>query len=894
MADLIIRMLGTFEVVRNGEPLPEAAWHTQQAKQVLKVLVLARGRPVASDRLMEWLWPGANPTSTATTLRSTVHALRRALEPDRPSRVPSRYIITRAPGYAFEPGPDTWVDIYAFEELLDRAAQTRHTGQRMRLLREALDLYRGDLLEEDPYAEWAIAERERLRERYLDALLDLAELHAAAGEYDRAVAACRRALARDEYREAVYRALMRYQVLAGDVAAALTTYERCRTMLREEFGAEPAPQTQALYEAILRGEIPAPRQRTAQTPPLVPASSSTPARMFPSYERPFGDILVGRERECARLRRLLGHLQEGRGGIAAVTGEMGIGKTHLVLHALQQASPPPDVIGSRCLSMEQALPFAPLTNALRRFLESLAPERLNALPPAALAQVSQLIPSLHYVIPDLPPVLNTTPEENRSRLLDGLANLLIALSDQAPLVLFLDDVQWADEGTIALLGRLAYRVVRHPFLIILTYPPDGPAKNEDLRALLAQLLHDGLLTEIPLGPLKKDDVVHFLAQIWQRLEAEVRDLAEEVFEHTEGVPLFLVELTREMSAQGTALPRPGDIPAVQSLSLVRTLILNRVEHLSAPARDVLYLAAVIGRAFPLEVLETAAPFDPLPGLEELLRSRFLQEEEEGRVAFTHDVVRQVVYAALPTLARRRLHRQVADALVALYGTEAGPHTVAVAYHYRLAGPRQAFFALQYAVLAGDHLRRTYGFRQACEHYRQALRLAREVLDEEQAQDWVRRAYLGLGLAYEAQGDWEGIVTTYTGLRSWAGEQGDPDLSALAARRLSTAMAVIGRLDEAAVMAGEMLASAGEHPALREIFHRLQVVFGSVQEISDTSSSWPPYHPPPLVEGRPWEEVVEIIGRELAPLPLALYGWSLALQGLLPAAEACLPHTTTLA
>lgn len=893
VADLVIRMLGTFEVVRGGERLPETAWHTQQAKQVLKALVLARGRPVPSDRLIEWLWPGANPASTGTTLRSTVHALRRALEPDRPSRVPSRYVVTRAPGYAFEPGPDTWVDIYVFEDLLDRASQTRHPGQRLRLLREALDLYRGDLLEEDPYAEWVIAERERLRERYLDALLDLAELHAAAGEYTRAVAACRRALARDEYREAAYRALMRYQVLAGDVAAALTTYERCRTMLKEEFGAEPAPQTQALYEAILRGEIPMPRQRAAHVPLLAPSPSSH-VRLFPSYERPFGDILVGREEEHRRLREYLERLRRGRGGIVAVTGEMGIGKTHLVLHALQEGAPFPDVIGGRCLLMEQALPFAPLTNALRRFLESLPPERLNALPPAALAQVSQLVPSIHYMIPDLPPVLDTTPEENRSRLLDGLANLLIALSDQVPLVIFLDDVQWADEGTIALLGRLAYRVVRHPLLLILTYLPDGPAQNEDLRALLGQLLHDGLLVEIPLNPLARDDVVHFLARVWQRPESEVRELAEEVFDHTEGVPLFLVELTREMSARGDALPRPEDIPPVQSLSLVRTLILNRVEHLSASARDVLHLAAVIGRVFPLEVLETAAPFDPLPGLEELLHARFLQEEVEGRLAFAHDVVRQVVYGALPILARRRLHRQVADALVALYGAEAGPHAVAAAYHYRHAGPRQAFAALQYAVLAGDHLRRSYGFRQACEHYRQALRLAHDVLHDDRAQEWMRRAYLGLGLAYEAQGDWEGIVTTYTGMRAWAGEQGDRDLSTLAARRLATAMTVIGRLDEAAVMAGEMLAGAGEHPALMEIFRRLQVVFGSPQGQGDPLSGWPPYHPPPPVEGRPWEEVVEIIGREMAPLPLTLYGWSLALQGLLPAAEACLHFTSALA
>ncbi len=894
---LRIRMFGAFEVEREGQRLPESAWHTQQAKQVLKVLLLARGRPVPSERLMEWLWPGTNPATTSTTLRSTVHALRRALEPDRPSRVPPRYVVTRAPGYAFEPGPETWVDVYEFENLLDRAAHTRHPGQRLHLLRQALDLYRGDLLEEDPYAEWAIAERERLRERYLDALLDLAELHAAAGELDRAIAACRRALARDEYREPVYRALMRYQVLAGDVAAALNTYERCRAMLAEEFGAEPAPQTRALYEAILRGDIPAPRQPLIVPPSVSPPATPAPAvRVLPAYDFPFASVLVGRGSERQHIERRLDELYRGRGSILGVTGEMGMGKTHLVLHVLQGWTSPVDIIGSRCLPLEQALPFAPLTNALRRFLESLPHERLSALPPAALAQTALLIPSLHYVVPDLPPVPDTTPEENRSRLLDGLANLLIALSDQFPLVLFLDDVQWADEGTTALLGRLAYRAVRHPLLVILTYPPAGPAENEDLRALRAQLLHDGLFAEIALSPLSREEAVELLAAIWQHPENDIGLLADHAFTQTEGVPLFLVELAREIAGRSPGSLRPEDLPPVQSLSLVRTLILNRVERLSDQAREVLNLAAVIGRAFPLDVLETAALTDPLPGLEELLRNRFLHEEDKERLAFAHEVVRQVVYAALPELARRRLHRQVADALVALHGSEPGPHAVAAAYHYRQAGPRHALSALQYAVLAGDHLRRTFGFRQACEHYRQALRLARHVLPDEQAQHWIRRAYLGLGLAYEALGDWDGIVTTYTGLRGWAEAHDNPDLSLLAARRLMTALAVMGRLDEAAVMAGEVLAAldTGDDQALGEIFHRLRVVFGTEEEAAASAARWPEFVPPQKVKGRPWEAASSIVGREQAPLPLGLYGWSLALQGQLDAAEACLHYVVALA
>ena len=892
---LVIRMFGTFQVERDGVILPEAAWHTQQAKQVLKILLLARGRPVASDRLIEWLWPGANPATTSTTLRSTVHALRRALEPDRAPREPSRYVVTQSPGYAFIADENTWVDLYAFEALLDQAERTRHPGHKRRLLNQALDLYRGDLLEEDLYADWAIVERERVRERYLDALLELAELHAAAGELDRAIAACRRALARDEYREPVYRALMRYQVLAGDVAAALNTYERCRTMLKNEFGAEPAPQTRALYEAILKGELPAARVPAATvTPPPGPLTEG-PIVLLPAYELPFEGIFVGREAEREHLRRHITSLAEGKGKTVAVTGEMGMGKTHLVLQVLQHAGEHADVIGTRCLSLEHDLPFAPLTNALRRFLDVLPPERLAELPPFALAQTAQLIPALHYAIPDLPDIPDTTPEENRGRLIDGLTNLIVALSDQRPLVIFLDDVQWADEGTLSVLGRLAYRARRHPLLLVMTYTADAFAANEDLRNLIVHLQHDGMLDEISLSSLSIDDVRRFLAQVWHVEEDTVGALAEHVHHHVEGVPLYLVEVVRELSSRSQGLPRKEDIPPVQTLSHVRALILNRVNRLSPTARDVLHLAAVIGRDIPLDVLETAALNDPLPGLEELLHHRFLREGEAGHVSFVHEVVRHVVYGALPTLARQRLHRQVADALVALRGSQAGPHAVTIAYHYHRAGPRYALPALQFSVLAGDHLRRTYGFRQAREHYRRALQLTSAVLPDTQAQEWIRRAYVGLGLAHEAQGDWEGIVTTYTAMREWAEKHGDEDLVLLAARRLMVALTVVGRLDEAAVTAGEVLAAlhGGGDAAVSEVFHRLRLVFGS-GHAPDSDEEWPEYLPPHPLAGRPWEDAAGVLGADMAPLPLSLYGWSLALQGMLEEAEACLSYTVSLA
>lgn len=890
-----IRLLGAFEIERNGHPLPESVWHTQQAKQILKILVLARGRPVPAERLIEWLWPDSNPTASATTLRSTIHALRRVLEPERAPRTPARYVVTRSPGYAFTPDEDVRVDVYMFEDLLDQAAQVSHPGYKRQLLEQALALYRGDLLEEDPYAEWVLAERERLRERYLDALLALAELYAQADELERAIAACRRALARDEYREAAYRALMRYQVMAGDVAAALNTYERCRRILAEEFGAAPAPQTQALYEAIVRGEI----STSSTTPTNAPAPSSSPRAAsitrLPAYALPFGAVFVGRTSLADTLHGAIARAQKGQGGMIAITGEMGIGKTHLVLHVLQQWEGQVDIVGTRCLAIEHPLPFAPLIHALRYILDNLPTSRLHHLPPFALAQAALFIPSLHYRMPHLPAVPHTTPDEDRTRLIDGLANLLVALSDQRPLVLFFDDIQWADEGTLAVLGRLAYRATRHPLLLMVTYPPDALAENRDLDTLVVQLHHDGVCTPLRVDALSREEITQFLAHVWRRSPSEVADLAEHVYAQTEGVPLYVVEVVRETLSRHEELPRPEHIPPVQNLHHVRTLVLNRLSRLPRAAQDVLQLAAVMGRTFSLEVLETAAPFDPLPGLEWLLKLRFLQEDAPGQLSFTHEVVRQVIYTSLSTLARRRWHQHVAEALVALYGDQ-GAHVVQVAYHYRHAGPRHVLAALRYTVLAGDHLRHTYGFRQACDHYRRALQLVPARTTDPDVRRWARQAYLGLGLAYEAQGDWEGIVSTYTAMRQWAEAHGDDNLALLAARRLVVALTAIGRLSEAATTAGDVLAASSEHDEpIHEVFQRLQLVFAGERPAPvETRTDWPDFvRSAPLV-GEPWTDVASVLGGELAALPLALYGWSLALQGHLAAADACLAYTIALA
>ncbi len=247
---LRIQLLGRFEVWRNGIPVPSAEWRGQKTRDLLKILLLAGGHYVAKEQLIEWLWPGADPDAAEANLRSAVSDLRRVLEPDLARGRDSTYIQTRHEGYHFNAASSVVVDAATFERALQLEGRSA--------LEATLNAYPGDLLEEDPYAEWALAERARLRGLRLEALARLAELCLAQGDASKAIAAAEQGLALDGSRESLWRVLMRAHSLNSDRAAALAAFDRCRAALTRDLGTDPLPETLALHQALLRSEWPAP------------------------------------------------------------------------------------------------------------------------------------------------------------------------------------------------------------------------------------------------------------------------------------------------------------------------------------------------------------------------------------------------------------------------------------------------------------------------------------------------------------------------------------------------------------------------------------------------------------------------------------------------------------
>jgi DNA-binding SARP family transcriptional activator/predicted ATPase len=825
---LSLFLFGPLQVISDGEPV--TGFESDKVRALLAYLAVETEAPQRRERLAGLLWPDQPEQSARTNLRHVLASLRKAIgdrarSGDRQATPPFLYISRQT--IQFNRTCDAWVDVSAFTDLL-RTNQPANQ-QTVHQLEEAVELYRGNFLAGfslpgcPAFEEWALFEGERLQRLALEALGRLSDWYQNQGKVERALEYAWRQVELEPWREEAHRQVMRLLAIGGQRSAALAQYETCRRVLVEELGVEPGAETTQLYEQIRDGEL-----ETSTVAPALIREPELVARL-PSFlteeaEEVQPPPFVARERELARLDGFLDEALTGDGKVVFVTGGPGRGKTVLLGEFARRAMevqpdlivasgncnansgigdpylPFRDVMGmltgdveakwaAGAISRDHALRLWGVLPLAVQALVDHGPHVVPALVPGAalLSRAMAVAPTGAPWLQQLRERVERQPADSegleQSHLFQQVTNLLRALTEAHPLLLILDDLQWADSASIDLLFYLGRRLEGSRILIAGAYRPEEIALGGDgarsadrgrhpLKEALAELKRRFGDVWVDLAEVPELEGRHFVDAL---LEIEPNRLGEgfrrALFEHAGGHPLFTVELLRAMQERGDLVQDetgrwvPG--PALDWETLpprVEGVIEARVGRLDEELREFLSVASVEGEEFTAQVVAQVQEVSERQALRRLSqelekRHRLVREQSVlpvgrrrlSRYRFSHALFQQYLYNDLGEGERALLHGEIAGVLEELYQGRIEEVAVQLARHYSKA--RDESRALEYFTLAGDVALAAYANREAEGHYRRALGLAPV---ESQ------RAFLlsGLGQALARQGQFQEAMGTW--------------------------------------------------------------------------------------------------------------------------------------
>lgn len=658
------RLFGRLDVALAGRSMPPLAG--PRPRSLLAWLLLHPGRH-ARGSVAARFWPDVLDTSARASLRSALWTVRGALA----EIGAEAYLDAGRDVVGIDPDVPREVDVERFRSLGAGGPRER---------RAALALAAEPLLV-DLADEWVLDAREGLRREAAAMALALAD--DAGAESGTALGWLRRAVELDRLDESLHRRLIRGLADAGEPAGALAAYRRCRDLLAAEFGTPPSAATRELVAEI---------RSAAREQPPAPAPASAGAIPGPAD-------LVGRDAELAILAEAWRGAAAGAGGVVIVRGVPGIGKTELAREAARRAAGAGALIGfGQASGLAAAAAFGPWSEAIGELATRLAPPDRGASWPSQLARICSPIET-HWEHPAGP--LAAAPDLARAQLFEALAEMIRWASARTPVMIVLDDLQWADDASVAVLANLGRRASDLPVLIVVTH---RPVERDDLSATLAGLRRrGGIRAEIELGGLAGTDLGAVAAQAAPGLAPTQVSAAVEL---AEGNPLLAI-------AAGRALAAGRD--AAQGL---RPWVAEQRHGLAEAARLLVDVVAAAGRALSLDELEPLlAPHDADGALEAATMAQLLEVEGGRGVRFRHDLVRDACYAEIEPARRAMLHRRLAEALRERPRARIGE----VARHLVLAGNGEA--ARGYLEVAAARARSIGAFGEAAAFLREAAQAA---------------------------------------------------------------------------------------------------------------------------------------------------------------------------
>lgn len=502
-------------------------------------------------------------------------------------------------------------------------------------------------------------------------------------------------------------------------------------------------------------------ERIAETPPADGAiAAEVPAASL--LDRIARGRLVGREEELAEATQLWLRALSGQAGLLLISGEPGIGKTRLAQAIIAQARiGGATALRGGCYEFEATTPYLPLAEALRDWVHSRDGQTLRAQLGSTAPELARLAPEIETKLGPLPPSPPLSPEEQRVRLFDNIAQFLEGLAGENGLLLFVDDLHWADQGTLTLLSYLLRRLHQAHLLIVAAYRELELDRNHPLADALVQWNRQRLANRLQLARFTVAETNTLIATLFGQQQVS-GEFAEAIHRETEGNPFFIEEVVKALVDQGQ-IYWAGDHwerDELENLAIpqsIKEAIGRRLNHLNKSCIDILHTAAVIGKDFPYVLLAAVSTADEnqiLDALEEAVAAQLIEPLANESFVFTHDKIREVLYDEILSIRRNRLHRQIVQAIEEGQAGDPADHVEDLAYHTIAANMLDE--GLGYALKAAEKAQNVFAGNEALQYYRQAKECA-ESLGDRAAQAKIHEA---MGDIYSIKGPFTTAVEHY--------------------------------------------------------------------------------------------------------------------------------------
>jgi predicted ATPase/DNA-binding SARP family transcriptional activator len=812
MGRLILRLLGTPEVSHAEQPL------TFQTRKVLALLAyLAVEQGVHSrDKITALLWPESDEERGKASLRRALAYLRESLdeashERSRHLPLPSTHVLVEHHTLSFNLASDCEIDTQILHAAfaLARRHSSGDLGTHLAHLQTAASCYRGNFLDgfslpdAPDFEDWLLLQRESWRRQANSVFDHLSQLQTEGGELENALDTTNRWIEYDLLNETAHARLMQLYSALGNRVAALQAFERCRAVLERELSVEPSSEMMGLAERI-----------RSQASPVLESALHAALSPRDAWELP----LTGRAAEHRALVTTFQTMLQGRTQVATIEGEPGIGKTRLAREFLRWArAQGADVLEARAFETGSRLPYQPLVEAMRSRLEG-EQNLQTLLSDVWLAELARLLPELRERVSELPPPLSLGEAEARTRLFEAIARLGHTLAKRAPVVLFIDDAQWADAASLDVLQYASRRWARAhlPVFLLCTFRSDDLASSVVLADWLGSLERNLPVRRQALTALTFDETMRLVQSLFGagkgtpgdggegqlEMDESIEAWSKWLFAETRGHPFFLIEHLKLLADRkgllhnedGTLLLPPDRFMHQETASFtlplsIQDFIHARLSRLSQAALTLCIAAAVLGDGGTFDQLCRVADLNDnqvLSALDEGV-TRGLLQEMGGRCFFTHDSIRAGAYAEAGEIRRRVLHRR---ALETLQSASASP--AELAHHALAAGLLDA--AAHLCIAAGDAAMRVFAARDAIAQYEQARQLVRRSHESPRPSGdenvvvslaELSQLYLQLGWAYELSSQFAQAESLYEELLTLARALHEPVMECAALNRLAT-------------------------------------------------------------------------------------------------------------